>query len=135
MTPKVLFTGWLLLGLAVLPAESGSEATHPRTYGTFARVLGRYSRDEGLFPLEEAVRRMTSLPADNLHLVDRGRVVAGAFADIAVWDASTIADHATYEDPHRYASGVRHVLVNGQPVVRDGALTHATPGRALRRGR
>ena len=110
-------------------------ATHPRTYGTFARVLGRYSREEGLFPVEEAVRRMTSLPADNLHLVDRGRLVEGAYADVAVFDAATIADHATYDDPHRYATGVRHVVVNGRPVVRDGALTHATPGRALRRGR
>jgi N-acyl-D-amino-acid deacylase len=111
------------------------EPTHPRTYGTFARVLGRYSREEGLFRLEEAVRRMTSLPADNLRLTDRGRLVQGAFADIAVFDAASIADEATYDDPHRYATGVRHVLVNGCAVVRDGALTHATPGRALRRGR
>ena len=110
-------------------------ATHPRAYGTFARVLGRYSRDEGLFSVEEAVRRMTSLPADNLHLSDRGRLAPGAFADIAVFDPATIADHSTYEDPHRYATGVRYVLVNGRAVVRDGALTHATPGRALRRGR
>jgi N-acyl-D-amino-acid deacylase len=111
------------------------EATHPRTYGTFARVLGHYSRDEGLFSLEEAVRRMTSLPADNLQLTDRGRLASGAFADVAVFDPATIGDHATYDAPHQYAIGVRHVLVNGQVVVRDGALTHATPGRALRRGR
>jgi N-acyl-D-amino-acid deacylase len=110
-------------------------ATHPRTYGTFARVLGHYCRDEGLFSLEEAVRRMSSLPADNLRLADRGRLTMGAFADIAVFDPATVQDHATYEDPHRYATGVRHVLVNGTPVVRDGSLTHATPGRRLRRGR
>jgi len=109
-------------------------AAHPRTYGTFARVLGRYGRELGLFPIEEAVRRMTSLPADNLRLVDRGRLVAGACADVAVFDAETIIDNATYDDPHRYATGVKHVLVNGVPVVQDGALTHATPGRALRRG-
>jgi N-acyl-D-amino-acid deacylase len=110
-------------------------ATHPRTYGTFARVLGHYSRDEGMFPVEEAVRRMTSLPADNVGLADRGRLVEGGYADVAVFDADRIIDSATYENPHRYATGVRHVVVNGVPVVRDGALTHATPGRALRRGR
>ena len=109
-------------------------ASHPRTYGTFARVLGRYCRELQLFPLEEAVRRMTSLPADNLHLTDRGRLVPGAYADVAVFDADAIIDNATYDDPHRYATGIKHVVVNGVPVVRDGALTHATPGRALRRG-
>jgi N-acyl-D-amino-acid deacylase len=109
-------------------------ATHPRAYGTFARFLGRYCRDEGLFPLEEAVRRMTSLPADNLRLLDRGRLAPGGFADIVVFDPATIADHATYVDPHVYATGVHHVVVNGTPVVLDGALTHATPGRRLRRG-
>ena len=109
-------------------------ATHPRAYGTFARVLGHYSRDEGLFSVEEAVRRMTSLPADRLRLTDRGRLEVGAFADIAVFDPQTVADHATYEEPHRYATGIRHVVVNGTPVVRDGELTHATPGRRLRRG-
>jgi N-acyl-D-amino-acid deacylase len=108
-------------------------ATHPRAYGTFARVLGHYCRDEGLFPLAEAVRRMTSLPADNLRLRGRGRVVTGAFADLVVFDPSTVADHATYVDPHRYAVGIRHVVVNGAPVVRDGQLTNATPGRRLRR--
>jgi N-acyl-D-amino-acid deacylase len=109
-------------------------ATHPRTYGTFARVLGHYSRDEGLFSIEEAVRRMTSLPADNLQLAGRGRLALGAFADVAVFDDGVIADQATFDDPHRYAVGVHHVLVNGTPVVRDGALTRATPGRRLRRG-
>jgi N-acyl-D-amino-acid deacylase len=110
------------------------EATHPRTYGTFARVLGRYCRDEGLFSLEEGVRRMTSLPADNLRLVGRGRVITGGFADLAIFDAARIGDRATFEDCHRYAEGVRHVLVNGRVVVSDGELTHQTPGRRLRRG-
>jgi N-acyl-D-amino-acid deacylase len=110
------------------------ESAHPRTYGTFARLLGHYCRDRELFSLAEAVRRMSSLPADNLRLVDRGRLAPGSFADIAVFDASTIADHATYDDPHRYATGVRHVLVNGQLAVRDGEITAARPGRRLRRG-
>ena len=109
-------------------------ATHPRAYGTFARVLGHYCRDEGLFPLTEAVRRMTSLPSDNFGLVDRGRLVEGAFADIAVFDPNTIADRATYEQPHQHAVGVRHVVVNGRAVVRDGEFTSETPGRRLRRG-
>jgi N-acyl-D-amino-acid deacylase len=117
---------------AIPPFTDG--ATHPRTYGTFARVLGHYCRDEGLFSLEEAVRRMTSLPAGHLRLAERGRLAMGAFADIAVFDPATVGDRATYEDPHRYAVGVRHVVVNGTPVVRDGSLTHATPGRRLRRG-
>jgi N-acyl-D-amino-acid deacylase len=110
------------------------QATHPRAYGTFARVLGRYCRDEGLFTLEEAVRRMTSLPADNLRLTGRGRIVVGGFADLVVFDPDGIADRATFEDSHRYAEGVRHVVVNGRVVVADGELTHRTPGRRLRRG-
>jgi N-acyl-D-amino-acid deacylase len=109
-------------------------ATHPRAYGTFARVLGHYCRDEGLIPLTEAVRRMTSLPADNFRLLDRGRLVAGAFADIAVFDPETVGDRATYEQPHQYSVGVRHVVVNGRAVVRDGEFTSETPGRRLRRG-
>src|SRR5581483_4838146 len=109
------------------------EATHPRTYGTFARFIGHYGRDRGLFSVEEGVRRMTSLPAANFRLSDRGRIEPGAFADLVVFDPATIADFATYSDPHQYSTGVRHVLVNGEPVVRDGKLTHATPGRRLRR--
>lgn len=105
---------------------------HPRAYGAFARVLGRYSRDEGLFPLEEAVRKMTSLPADRLGITDRGRLVPGAFADVVVFDAETVTDHATYTDPHQLATGVRDVWVNGGAVVRNGAHTGALPGRWLR---
>jgi N-acyl-D-amino-acid deacylase len=111
------------------------EPTHPRTYGTFARVLGHYGRDLGLIPLAEAVRRMSSLPADTLRLTDRGRLVEGAFADVVVFDPRRFLDAATYDDPHRYAVGVRHVVVNGRPVVEDGAFTGALPGRRLRRGR
>jgi N-acyl-D-amino-acid deacylase len=108
--------------------------THPRAYGAFSRFLGRYSRDLGLIPLAEAVRRMTSLPADTLRLLDRGRLTPGSFADIVVFDPAAIGDHSTYEQPHQYAAGVRHVIVNGQHVVRDGTLTGALPGRRLRRG-
>jgi N-acyl-D-amino-acid deacylase len=111
------------------------DATHPRAYGTFARILGHYCREEGLFTLSEAVRRMTSLPADTLGLRDRGRLVTGSYADITVFDAERISDLATYDDPHRYAVGTRHVVVNGTAVIRDGELTFDTPGRRLRRER
>lgn len=105
---------------------------HPRAYGSFARLLGRYVREEGVVPLEEAVRRLSSLPADNLRLRDRGRLRPGHFADIVVFDPATVADHATFDDPHRYASGVVHVLVNGIRVIRDGEHTGALPGRVVR---
>lgn len=109
--------------------------THPRTYGSFARFLGHYARDVGLVAFEEAVRRMTSLPADDLGLKDRGRIVPGGFADLVVLDPATVGDRASYTDSHRYAVGVHHVVVNGEVVVRDGAVTSSRPGRALRRGR
>jgi N-acyl-D-amino-acid deacylase len=105
---------------------------HPRAYGAFARVLGRYVRDEALLPLQEAVRKMTSLPADNLRLEDRGRLRVGGYADIAVFDPAAIADHATPSDPHRFATGMVHVIVNGEPVLLDGEHTGATPGRFVR---
>ena len=106
-------------------------STHPRAYGNFARLLGRYVRDEKLVPLEEAVRRLSALPAENLGLDRRGRLVPGHFADVVVFDPAAIADEATFESPHRYAVGVRHVVVNGVPVLRDGEHTGALPGRAL----
>jgi N-acyl-D-amino-acid deacylase len=105
--------------------------THPRAYGSFARILGRYVHD-GVLTLEDAVRRMTSLPAGNLRLVDRGTVHEGAFADLAVFEPGQVRDHATYRDPHRYATGVRHVLVNGRVAFRDGRPTGTLAGRALR---
>jgi N-acyl-D-amino-acid deacylase len=107
-------------------------STHPRAYGNFARLLGRYVRDEKLVPLEEAVRRLTSFPAENLGLDRRGRLAPGHFADVVVFDPSRVADRATYESPHQYAVGMRHVLVNGVTVLRDGEHTGALPGRALR---
>ena len=107
-------------------------STHPRAYGNFARLLGRYVRDEKLVPLPDAIRRLTSLPAANLGLSDRGTLKVGAFADVVAFDPATIADKATFEQPHQYAIGMRHVLVNGVPVLRDGDHTGATPGRALK---
>jgi N-acyl-D-aspartate/D-glutamate deacylase len=104
---------------------------HPRAYGTFARLLGQYVREEELVPLEEAIRRLTSFPANNLRLDRRGRIARGYFADIVAFDAGTIADHATYADPHRYATGVVDVFVNGEQVLRRGEHTGARPGRVL----
>jgi N-acyl-D-amino-acid deacylase len=104
---------------------------HPRAYGTFARLLGKYVRDEKLLPLEAAIRKVTHLPATNLGLDRRGLLREGYFADVVVFDPATIADRATYEKPHQYAVGVRHVFVNGKQVLKDGEHTGATPGRAL----
>ena len=105
---------------------------HPRTYGTFARVLGPFVRDEHIAPLEDAIRRMTSFPATNLKLDRRGSLAPGFYADVVAFDATKIQDHATYERPHQYATGVQHVLVNGTPVLLDGEHTDARPGRVLR---
>jgi N-acyl-D-amino-acid deacylase len=107
-------------------------STHPRAYGSFARFLGKYVRDEGLVRLEEAIRRLTSLPAHNLRLADRGTLDPGTFADVVVFDPDRIQDHATYDDPHQYATGVVHVVVNGSPALRDGEPTGALPGRVVR---
>jgi N-acyl-D-amino-acid deacylase len=104
---------------------------HPRAYGCFARVLGKYVRDEKLLPLEEAIRKLTSLPAGNLGLDHRGLLQEGYFADVVVFDPRTIADRATHAKPHQYAVGMRHVLVNGVQVLKDGKHTGAKPGRAL----
>lgn len=108
-------------------------STHPRAYGNFARLFARYVRQNQLMPLAEAIRKATSLPADNLRISQRGRLKVGHFADVVVFDPATIQDHATYEQPHRYASGARHVFVNGQQVLRDGEHTGALPGRVVKR--
>lgn len=107
-------------------------STHPRAYGNFARLLGKYVRERQVISLQEAVRKLTSLPADNLGLEGRGRLEPGAFADIVVFDAEQIADHATYDAPHQYSTGVAHVFVNGTQVLRAGEHTGATPGRFVR---
>jgi len=104
---------------------------HPRAYGNFARVLGKYVREEKLISLGEAVRRLSGLPATNLGLDHRGFIKEGMFADLVVFDPATIADRATFAQPHQYAVGVKHVFVNGQQVLEDGEHTGATPGRAL----
>src|SRR6266487_765332 len=104
---------------------------HPRAYGNFARILGKYVRDEKVIPLVEAVRRLSGLPASNLGLDHRGFIQEGMFADIVIFDPATIADRATFEKPHQYAVGVKHVFVNGVQVLRDGEHTGAKPGRAL----
>ena len=105
---------------------------HPRAYGNFARLLGKYVREEKLISLSEAIRRLTSLPATNLRLDRRGLLKPGYFADVVIFDPNKIQDHATYENPHQYSTGVRDVFVNGVPVLRDGEHTGKMPGRALR---
>lgn len=105
---------------------------HPRSYGSFPRVLGKYAREAGIFPLEEAVRKMTWATARILGLNDRGLLAEGMLADIVIFDPATIADRATFEQPHQLSVGVRDVFVNGVAVWRDGAHTGATPGRAVR---
>ncbi len=105
---------------------------HPRAYGSFARLLGKYVREERVIPLEEAVRRLSALPAENLSLRRRGRLEPGFFADVVVFDPATISDRATFQSPHQYATGVAHVFVNGVRVVRDGQHTGAKPGRVVR---
>ena len=105
---------------------------HPRAYGSFARVLGKYVREEGVLTLEEAIRKLAALPAENLKLDRRGRLEPGYFADVVVFDPDKVQDHATFIEPHQYATGVLHVFVNGEQVLRDGEHTGATPGRVVR---
>ena len=114
--------------------ENLNNNPHPRAYGNFARLLAKYVRDEQVIPLEEAIRKLTSLPADNLRLPKRGRLQVGAYADITVFDPSEIQDHATFEKPHQLATGMSHVFVNGVQVLDNGIHTGALPGRAVLRG-
>lgn len=117
------------------PATEGvflESNSHPRAYGNVARLLGKYVREEQLIPLEEAVHKLTALPAEHLKLRRRGRLQAGYFADVVVFDPDSVQDHATFAEPHQYATGVRHVFVNGQQVIQDGEHTGATPGRVVR---
>jgi N-acyl-D-amino-acid deacylase len=107
-------------------------STHPRAYGNFARLLGHYVRDERVMPLEEAIRRLTQLPANNWRLNDRGCLEMGCYADIVVFDPATIQDHATFDQPQQYATGVSHVFVNGVQVLAHGEHTGAKPGRVVR---
>jgi N-acyl-D-amino-acid deacylase len=105
---------------------------HPRAYGNVARFLGRYVRERRVMPLEEAIRRLTSLPAQSIAIRERGSLQAGYYADIVVFDPNTITDHSTFANPHAYSTGVRDVFVNGVQVLRDGEHTGATPGQVVR---
>jgi N-acyl-D-amino-acid deacylase len=109
-----------------------TSGTHPRVYGSFARLLGKYVRDEKIMLLEEAIRRLTSLPASNLQIKERGALIVGHYADVVIFNPETIQDHATYENSHEYATGVTHVLVNGVPVLENGQHTGKMPGKAVR---
>ncbi|MGH7475151.1 MAG: N-acyl-D-amino-acid deacylase family protein [Longimicrobiales bacterium] len=112
--------------------DSATSLAHPRAYGTFPRILGKYVRDEGVLELEDAIRKMSSAVATRLSISDRGVLKPGFFADVVVFDPATITDHATFEQPHQLSTGVRHVFVNGVQVVRDGQHTGAKPGRIVR---
>ena len=117
---------------AVVTREKGA---HPRAFGTFPRILGVYVREQKLITLEDAIRKMTSLAASRAFLADRGTLKSGMKADITVFDANTIRDVATYEDPFHFSEGVKHVVVNGTPILRDGKMTGALPGRMLKKSR
>jgi N-acyl-D-amino-acid deacylase len=120
-------------GSSMAPTGHAAETRpHPRSYGAFARVLGHYTRDRAVLDLPTAVRKMTSMPADQIGLRDRGRIARGMKADLVVFDPATVRAQATFEAPHRYPVGIPHVLVNGVPVVRDGTHTAARPGRGVR---
>ena len=112
-----------------MPTE---DVPHPRYYGTFARVLGLYVRERGVLDFSTAIMKMTRMPADRIGLSDRGRIEAGALADIAVLDPEVVADRATFDQPHQFSVGFRHVIVNGVPVLLNGEMTGARPGRVLR---
>ncbi len=119
-------------GALALTKNFTGMGTHPRAYGTFARVLGKYVRDEKLITLNEAVRRMTSLPAEHLKIKKRGALIKGYYADVVIFDPEKIQDHATFENPHQYSTGVGHVFVNGIQVLKDGEPTGAKAGRCIR---
>ena len=115
-------------------SRPGVGRPHPRSYGTFPRVLGVYVRENPLLRLEDAVRKMTSLNATKLGLTQRGLLRAGSFADVTIFDPARVIDKATYTDPFQYSEGIAYVIVNGQVVLDKGQHTGARPGRALRRG-
>ena len=126
---RILAYPHTMIGSDGLPHD---EHPHPRLWGTFPRVLGHYARDEGLFSLEEAVRKMTGLPASRFGLTDRGVLRAGAVADLVLFDPETVIDNATFDAPTAPAQGIELVIVAGRSVWRDGATTGARPGRAIR---
>ncbi len=109
----------------------GHASPHPRSYGAFARVLGRYVRELEVLVLEDAIRKMSSYPARRIGLADRGMLRAGMMADIAIFDPETVRDMSTFEQPHQYAQGVSTVIINGHVVLENGTMTAARPGRVL----
>ena len=113
--------------------QPGEGHPHPRWYGTFPRVLGEYVRDRGVLTLEEAVRKMTSLPADHIGMTDRGILAAGMAADVVVFDPDRVADRATFQDPHQYPDGINYVVVNGVVAVDDGVFRDERAGVILRK--
>jgi N-acyl-D-amino-acid deacylase len=125
---------WIKIGTdsVGMNPEGAKDLAHPRSYGTFPRILGEFVREKKVMPLEEAVRKMTSATARRLSIEDRGLLQAGMFADVAIFDAETIGDRATYERPHQLPSGMKYVIVNGVVVMKDGVHTGAKPGRAVR---
>ena len=129
---RVLAHPLCMIGSDGIPSPTGKP--HPRLYGTFPRVLGEYCREQKFFPLEEAVRKMTSLPARRMNLTQRGELREGWAADITIFDPRTIADRATYEDPRQYPSGVEYVIVNGEIAAERGKQTSVCAGRLLRQG-
>ena len=133
---KKLKLPWVTFGSdAAAPASEGvflKSNPHPRAYGNYAKLLGHYVRDEHVMPLQEAIRRLSAFPSENMKLRRRGSLRPGYYADVVVFDPTTIADHATYAKPHQYATGVVDVFVNGTQVVKDGEHTGALPGRVVR---
>jgi len=114
------------------PVAYGKGYPHPRSYGAFPRVLGRYVREKGVISLEEAIKKMSYLPARQIGQPERGVIREDAFADIVVFDPETVIDQATFVDPHRYPLGIEHVLFNGVPVLKNGSLTGERPGSWLK---
>ena len=110
----------------------GRERAHPRAYGNFPRILGHYTRDLHLMSLEQAIRKMTSLPTQTMRIEDRGVLRPGMWADVTIFDYTKVRDVATFENPNQYSEGVRYVVVNGQLVLDDGKMTDARPGRPIR---
>ena len=127
---------WVSVGIDAGARAADSTVSgnpHPRAYGSFHRILCRYVRERGVISLEDAVRKFTALPAAQVGLDDRGVIKRGMYADLTLFDPDTVCDRATFEQPVQTSVGIEHVIVNGAPVVRDGAVTGARPGRPLRR--
>ncbi|MBT6886961.1 MAG: D-aminoacylase [Gemmatimonadales bacterium] len=132
---RIMVHPWTMIASDGRLTEPGDGHPHPRWYGTFPRVLGRYARDEGILTLEQAVRKMTALPAERMGIRTRGQIREGWYADLVIFDPTTVIDNATFEEPHQYPTGIDWVIVNGTVQVEDGAYRDLRPGRVLRRGR